>query len=62
MWIRLHFYNGGDEVVVQSQNICAVFPDQREYSDATCVKFAGTDENYIQVRETVDRIGELITE
>lgn len=30
MWIKLHLYYSGDEVSVQTQNICAVYPDQRK--------------------------------
>lgn len=63
IWIKLHFYQSGDEVFVQTQNICAVFLDQRkEYKGATCVQFAGSEENYIQVKETIDEIGAMITE
>ena len=62
MWIKLHFYQGGDEVTVQTQNICAVYPDQRkECNGVTCIQFAGAEENYIQVKETIDEIGAMIT-
>lgn len=63
MWIRLHFFQGGDEVVVQTQNILAVYPDQRkQYKGVTCVQLNGAEENYIQVKESVDEIGAMITE
>lgn len=63
MWIKLHLYQSGDEVAVQIQNICSVFPDQRKhYNGVTCIQFIGSEENYIQVKETVDEIGEKITE
>lgn len=63
MWIKLHLYQSGDEVAVQTQNICFVFPDQRkQYKGVTCIQFIGAEENYIQVKETVDEIGAMITE
>lgn len=63
MWIRLHMFQSGDEIVVQTQNICAVYPDQREkYKDAMVIQFCGAEENYIQVKETIDEIGAMITE
>lgn len=63
MWIKLHFYQTGDEVAVQTQNICAVYPDQRKhYKGVTCIQFIGAEENYIQVKETVDEIEVMITE
>ena len=30
MWIKLHFFQSGDEVIVQTQNICSIFHDQRK--------------------------------
>lgn len=60
MWIKLHLYHSGDEVAVQTQNICAVYPDQRK--QLTCIQFNGSEENYIQVKESVDEIGAMITE
>lgn len=63
MWIKLHFYQGGDVVAVQTQNVCAVYSDQRkQYKGATCVQFIGEEESYIQVKETVDEIEAMITE
>lgn len=63
MWIKLHLYQSGDETIVQIQNICAIYPDQRKlYNGITCVQFIGSEENYIQVRETVDEIVEKMTE
>lgn len=63
MWIKLHFYQTGDEVAAQTQNICAVYPDQRKQCKGTTViQFTGAEENYIQVKETVDEIGAMITE
>ena len=63
MWIRLHFLRSGDEIAVQTQNICFVCPDQRKQNDGvTCVQFIGTEENYIQVKESVDEIGAMTTE
>ena len=63
MWIKLHFFQSGDEVVVQTQNICSIFPDQRkQYKDAMVIQFCGAEENYIQVKETIDEIGAMITE
>ena len=63
MWIKLHFYQSGDEVVVQTQNIFAVYPDQRkQYKGTTCIQFIGAEENYIRVKESVDEIGTMITE
>lgn len=63
MWIKLHFYLSGDEIAVQTQNICAVYPDQREeYIGATSIQFAGTEDNYFSVRETIDEIEAMITE
>ena len=62
MWIKLHFYKTGDEVAVQTQNICAVYPDQRkQYKGVTDIQFIGESENYIQVKESVDEIGAMIT-
>lgn len=63
MWIKLHLFQSGDEVAVQAQNICAVYPDQRkQYKGTTCVQFIGSEENYIQVKESVDEIVAVITE
>lgn len=63
MWIKLHFYRSGDEVAVQTQNICAIYPDQRkQYKGATCIQFNGSEDNYIQVRETIDEIERIVTE
>ncbi len=63
MWIKLHFYQTGDEVAVQTQNICSIVPDQRkQYKGVTCIQFSGSEENYIQVKETIDEIGVMITE
>lgn len=63
MWIKSHFYQSGDEVAVQTQNICAVYPDQRkQYKGVTCIQFVGESENYIHVKESVDEIGVMITE
>lgn len=63
MWIKLHFFQSGDEVIVHTQNICAVYPDQRkQYKGVTCIQFNGAEENYIQVKETIDEIGAMITE
>lgn len=63
MWIKLHFYWSGDEIAVQTQNICAIYPDQREeYEGVTVIRFAGTKDNYIFVRETVDEVEAMITE
>lgn len=63
MWIKLHMFQSGDEVAVQTQNICFVCPDQRkQYDGATCIQFNGAEENYIQVKETIDEIGVMITE
>lgn len=62
MWIKLHFYWSGDEIAVQTQNICAIYPDQREeYIGVTNIQFAGTEDNYLTVRETIDEIGAMIT-
>lgn len=64
MWIKVHFQSG-DEVAVNTQNICAVFPDQRtEYKvkGITCIQFAGEEENYIHVSESIDEIGAMIYE
>ena len=48
MWIKLHFFQSGDEVVVQTQNICSIFPDQRkQYKDAMVIQFCGAEENYV---------------
>lgn len=63
MWIKLHFYQSSDEVVVQTQNICAVYQDQRkQYKGTTVVQFTGEETNYIQVKESMDEIGAMITE
>lgn len=62
MWIKLHFYWSGDDIAVQTQNICAIYPDQREEcKGATNIQFADND-NYISVRETVDEVEAMITE
>ena len=62
MWIKLHLFNSGDEVVVQTQNICAVYPDQRKnWSEVTCIQFNGEVQNFMRVRESVDEIGAMIT-
>lgn len=63
MWIRLHLFQSGDEIAVQTQNICSMFPDQRELcKGVTCIQFVGEEKNYIQVKESVDEIGAMITE
>lgn len=63
MWIKLHFYRSGDEIAVQTQNICFICPDQRKQNDGvTCVQFNGAEENYVQVKETIDEIWRMITE
>lgn len=63
MWIKLHFYQSGDEIAVQTQNICSIFPDQRkQYKGATCIQFCGGEDNYLSVKETMDEIGRMITE
>ena len=62
MWIKCHLYNG-DEIVIQTQNISCVFPNQLEYDKGkTCVQFVGDIENYVVVKESVDEIGRMITE
>ena len=62
MWIKLHLFNSGDEVVVQTQNICAVYPDQRKNwsKEVTCIQFNGEVQNFMRVRESVDEIGAMI--
>lgn len=63
MWIKVHFYKTGDEIAVQTQNICVIFPDQRkQYKGATCIQFSGEETNYILVKETIDEIWRMITE
>lgn len=63
MWIKLHLYQSGDEVAVQTQNICFVFPDKRkQYKGVTCIQFVGDERNYIQVKETIDEIEVMVTE
>lgn len=63
MWIRLHMFQSSDEIVVQTQNICSIFLDQRkQYKGVTCIQFNGAEDNYIQVKETIDEIGAMITE
>lgn len=63
MWIKLHFHLSGDEMWVQTQHICAIYPDQREqYKGAICVQFDGDEDNYLLVRETIDEMGAMITE
>ena len=63
MWIKLHFFQTGDEVMVQTQNICAVYPG-KSYKGAisTVIQFCGEEENYIQVIESIDEIGAMIVE
>lgn len=42
MWIKLHLYLSGDEVAVQTQNICVVYPDQRkQYKGMTGILLIG---------------------
>ena len=60
MWIKLHFSFDGDEVAVQTQNICMVYPSTE--GKGSTVSFIGSEDNYIKVRETVDEIGAKITE
>ena len=60
MWIKLHDYTYGREMSVQTQNICVISPFAD--SKGCTVSFIGSEENYIQVKETVDEIGEMITE
>ena len=64
MWIKLHLFNSGDEVVVHTQNICAIYPDQRKGwgKEVTCIQFNGEVQNFMRVRESVDEIGAMITE
>lgn len=63
MWIKLHMFQSGDEVAVQTQNICAIYLDQRkQYKGATCIQFCGDETNYLLVKETIDEIGVMITE
>lgn len=63
MWIKLHFYGSEDEVWVQTQNICAVYRDQRsEFEGATVIDFIGSNDFYTLVKETPDEIGVMITE
>lgn len=60
MWIKLHDYAYGREMVVQTQNICVIAPFVD--SEGCTVSFVGSEENYIQVKETIDEIGAMITE
>lgn len=63
MWIRLHFSQSDDEIAVQTQNICAIYPDQRkQYNGVTCIQFCGDETNYLLVKETIDEIWRMITE
>lgn len=59
MWIKLHDYVYGREIAVQTQNICVIYP----FADnkGCIVSFFGAEENYIQVKETIDEIGAMIT-
>lgn len=60
MWIKLHLFWSGDEVAVQTQNICMIAP----YGDSEgcTVSFIGSENNYIQVKEMPDEIGAMIAE
>lgn len=60
MWIKLHDCKYDREIAVQTQNICTISPFLD--GDGCCVSFIGDSSNYIKVRETVDEIGEMITE
>ena len=60
MWIKLHDYKYGKEMAVQTQNICVISPFVE--SEGCTVSFVGSEENYIQVKETLDEIGAMITE
>lgn len=62
MWIKLHFYQSGDEVFVQTQNICAVYQNKKGQGKVTCVRFIGDKDNWMLAKETPDEIGAMITE
>lgn len=57
MWLKLHLIDSGDEVCVQSNNICAIYPEQREgFHDITFIQFVGKEDNYLYVKETPEQI------
>lgn len=60
MWIKLHDYKYDREIVVQTQNICTISP--LVDANGCFIGFIGDNDNYIQVRETMDEIGAMITE
>ena len=60
MWIKLHDYTYGREMSVQTQNICVIAPFVDR--EGCIVSFIGSENNYIQVKETIDEIGAMITE
>lgn len=57
MWIKAHLFNG-DVVHMQTQNITAVYPFQANdgYNGQAVIHFVGDEDNWIQVKETVDEI------
>lgn len=61
MWIKLHDYECGMEIVAQTQNICTIEPFV-DSAEGCSVSFVGSENNYIRVKETVDEIEEMIAE
>lgn len=57
MWLKLHLIDSEDEIHIQSSNICAIYPDQREgFNNRTIIQFVGNEENYLYVKETPEQI------
>ena len=59
MWINLHHYESGDDIIVQTQHITQISKDQRkEYRDRTVVAFCCDD--YLHVRESIEEINRIL--
>ena len=59
MFIKLHFPGNNDIVYVCKNQICAIYPDQRDNND-TIVQFCGEEENYVFVKESPEEIIKMI--
>jgi hypothetical protein len=48
----------GKKMYVTTINICAIYP--RYDNDVTCIQFAGAEENYLEVMESVDTVAKMV--
>ena len=48
----------GAKIYVNPEQVCAVYPYYKK--DSTVIQFAGAEENYLEVLESVDSIANMI--